>query len=256
MDLNLRPFRAARDATSRRPRLNLRRGAAAVLACLLGFALLSVSGSATALNANKTGPLDNRGFPGYYMDFAGRALQMCDDGTRFCQGIGPNALTPPDGEAFYWMAIAHLKTNRGPLDVEMAVEAAFAGQRPIVFSRLRVRGHLSQKGNYVLKYPFGQVRIHAITRREQRNVDFTRDIPCTLTRGGRCAQGMDRWLKSTVRQQGYLGPARRTTVTGGSKRNNLEFVSKDNGKTIGRTSKFRIIGKRCGSACRANARTR
>ena len=165
-----------------------------MLAAVLGVALLSISGSASGLNANKTGPLDNRGFPSYFMDNAGRALQMCDDNTPFCQGVGAGDLVPPEGEAFYWMAVAHLKTNRGPLDVEMAVEAAFAGQRPIVFNRLRIRGHLNQKGNYVLKYPYGQVKFHAIGAAEQRNVDFTRDVPCSLTRAGRCAAKMDRWL--------------------------------------------------------------
>jgi hypothetical protein len=254
VDLKLRPFRAARDAISRRPRLKVRRGAAAVLACALGVALLSVGGSASALNTAKTGPKDNRGFPSYYMDESGRALQMCDDGTPFCQGVGAGDVTPPDGEAFFWLAVAHLKTNRGPLDVEMALEAAFAGQRPIVFNRLRIRGHLNQKGNYILKYPYGQVKFHAIGAAEQRNVDFTRDVPCSTTRGGRCAEKIHRWLKSTVKAKGYLGPTRRTTVTGGSKRNNLELLAKDNGRTIGTQNKFRIVGKRCGAGCRTRAR--
>ena len=43
-------------------------------------------------------------------------------------------------------------------------------------------------------------------------------------------------------------------MTGGSKRNNLELSAKDNGRTIGKTAKFRIIGKRCGAGCRARAR--
>lgn len=250
MDFSLRPFRAARDAAPRRPRLTMRRGATAVLVCLLGVTLLSVAGSASALNGRRIGGLDDRGFPKFYMDMAGKALQICDDGSAFCQGVGPNALTPPEGEAFYWVALTPLKTARGTLSVEMAVEAAFAGQRPIVFSRLRVRGHLNRRGNYLLLHPFGATRIHAIATGNQRNVDFTRDVPCSLRDPGRCAARMDRWLKSVNPAPHYLGTRTRTQVTGGSKRNFVQLIARNNGKAIGISRQFRIVGKACGPACR------
>jgi hypothetical protein len=255
VDLHLRPSRAACDATRpRRTRLTAHRGVAAVLACVLGATLLSIGGSASALNANRIGARDARGFPSFYMDQAGRALQVCDDASAFCQGVGPNALTPPDGEAFYWQALTPLKTPRGTLSVQMAVEAAFAGQRPIVFYRIRVRGHLSKRGNYILRYPFGDLRIRAISPAEQRNVNFTRDVPCSLTRGGVCAPRMDRWLKSAGRHKGYLGTRRRTTVTGGTKRNEVQLFARDNRKVIGVSKQFRIFGKVCGPACRRRNR--
>jgi hypothetical protein len=175
---------------------------------------------------------------------------MCDDGSAFCQAVGANALTPPEGEAFYWVALTPLKTPRGTLSVEMALEAAFAGQRPIVFSRLRVRGHLNRRGNYLLRYPYGAVTIHAIAPGNQRNVDFTIDRPCSLTDPGRCAPRMDRWLKSTTRAPHYLGTRTRTPVTGGTKRNEVRLIARNNGKTIGVSRQFRIVGKICGTACR------
>ena len=95
VDLHLRPSRAAGDATPRRTRFTVRRGAAAVLACVLGVTLLSVGGSASALNAKRTGPLDNKGFPSYDVDVAGRGLQLCTDGTPLCQGVKAGDLVAP-----------------------------------------------------------------------------------------------------------------------------------------------------------------
>jgi hypothetical protein len=250
VDLNLRPGRAASGATSRRPHLNGRRTVAALLACALGATLLTMGGSAAALNGNRIGGLDDRGFPRFYMDQAGRALQLCVDGSALCQGVGPNALAGRDGEAFYWVALTPLKTSRGTLSVEMAIEAAFEGQRPVVFRRLRVRGHLNRRGNYLLRYPYGAVTIHAIATGNQRNVDFTLDRRCALADPGRCAPRMHRWLKSTTRAPHYLGTRTRTPVTGGTKRNVVQLVARNNGKLIGRSRQFRVVGKVCGRACR------
>ena len=232
----------------------MRRGFAAVLACVLGVTMLAVGGSASALSMAHVGAKDNRGFPTFYMDEAGRALQMCDDGSAFCQGVKPGALTPPEGEAFYWVALTPLKTPRGTLEVEMALEAAFVRQRPIVFYRIRVRGHLSKRGNYVLRHPFGSIPIRAITPAEQRNVNFTRDVPCSQVNGGVCAPRMSRWLTSTTRAKGYLGTRRRTPVTGGTFRNSVELFARDSHKVIGVSKQFRIVGKVCGPPCRARNR--
>jgi hypothetical protein len=250
VEFSLRPHRTARDAITRRPHLNMHRVVPAVLAGLLGVTLLSVGGSASALNGNRIGGLDDRGFPSFYMDRAGRALQLCVDGSALCQGVGPNALRTRDGEAFYWMALTPLKTSRGTLSVELALEAAYEGRRPVVFSRVRVRGHLNRRGNYLLRHPYGAVTIHAIATGNQRNVDFTIDRRCSLTSPGSCAPRMGRWLKSTTRAPHYLGARTRTPVTGGTKRNVVRLIARNNGKTIGVSRQFRIVGKTCGTACR------
>jgi hypothetical protein len=247
-----RPLRAAVGATTRRPHFTWRGAVAAVAALILGAAMLTIGGSASALDGNRTGPRDNRGFPAYYVDDAGRAVQLCDDGSAICLGARRRALRPPDGEALYWSAVTTVRTRRGPLEVEFALEAAFEGQRPVVFRRLRIRGHLGRRGTYVLHHPYGNVRFTAITPSEDRNVNVTHDNRCSI-RGGRCAPRMDRWLRSTSRRPHYLGRNRRTRVTGGTLRN---FVSVEapNDRIIGRKARFRVLGKVCGQPCRTRAR--
>jgi hypothetical protein len=247
-----RPLRAADGATTRRPHFTWRAGVAAFAALVLGAAMLTIGGSASALNGRRTGPLDNRGFPAYYVDDAGRAVQMCDDGSAICQGANRGDLVAPDGEALYWSALTTLRTRRGPLEVEFALEASFEGQRPVVFRRLRIRGHLGRRGRYILHHPYGNLPFTAIRAREDRNVDVTHDNRCSI-RGGRCAPRMDRWLRARSRRPGYLGRNRRTRVRGGTFRNFIS-VEAPNGRIIGRKARFRVVGKACGRPCRARAR--
>jgi len=252
VNLNPRPLRAADGATTRRQHFTWRGGVAALAAFVIGAAMLTIGGSAAALNGNRTGPLDRRGFPAYYVDEAGRAVQICDDGSAVCLGARRRDLRPPDGEALYWSAVTTMRTRRGPLEVEFALEAAFEGNRPVVFRRVRIRGHLGRRGTYVLHHPYGNLRFAAITPSEQRNVNVTHDNRCSI-RGGRCAPRMTRWLRSTSRRGHYLGRTRRTRVTGGTLRNSIS-VEAPNGRIIGRKARFRVIGKACGRPCRARAR--
>jgi len=212
-----------------------------VLAAVVTAAVPSYS-----INTRRTGRVDDRGFPLFYTDNRGLHLKLCETGTRQCLGATPAALTPPDGENFYWMATATVRTKRGPLAVEMALEAAFGGlrgQKPIVFDRLRIRGHLRQRGAYVLDQPYGSTRFRAISPREQRNVNFTVDRPCSTKRGGRRNGRIDNFLRAINPPKGYVGfGGRRTLVKGGTVRNSL--VVRDGRKVIGRTNKFAIMGKR------------
>jgi hypothetical protein len=172
-----RPLRAADGATTRRPHFTWRAGVAAFAALVLGAAMLTIGGSASALNGRRTGPLDNRGFPAYYVDDAGRAVQMCDDGSAICQGANRGDLVAPDGEALYWSALTTLRTRRGPLEVEFALEASFEGQRPVVFRRLRIRGHLGRRGRYILHHPYGNLPFTAIRARgPQRRRDTRQQV--------------------------------------------------------------------------------
>ena len=216
--------------------------ASTVVALVLAAAVPTYS----LVNRRDAGPKDDRGFPTYYRDVRGLALRMCEDGTPQCLRASPGDLVPPDGENFYWMATATLHTPKGPIDVEMALEAAFAGQRPIVFDRLRIRGH-THKGRYVLFHPYGKVRFRAITAKEQRNVDFTLDRNCALVNNGFCRRGDIRnFLRANNPPKGYVGFGnRRTRVHGGTFRNSLILMTRG-GKVIDRTSRFAIMGKRAG----------
>lgn len=209
-------------------------------------ALVAAAVPTYSLNTHQTGRLDDRGFPKHYVDNRGMMLQLCENGTVRCQGATPGDLVAPDGEAFYWMAISHIRTSRGPIDVEMALEAAFAGQRPIVFNRIRIRGHLGHRGRYVLQHPYGSTRFVAITPQEQRNVNITHDRFCSLERNGICKGGLTNFLRAKNHPKGFAGfGGRRTTVRGGTFRNNLVVMTR-HGKVIGRTNKFNIIGQKAG----------
>ena len=252
MALKLRPRRAASSTSDHRRRRN---GGLTALATTVAVcaSMLAFSGSASALNGNRTGPLDGRGFPGYYVDDAGTTLQMCDDRSLRCQRVEAGDLTAPDGEALYWGALATIHSRRGLIDVEFALEAAFEGRRSVVFSRIRIRGHLRRPAHYVLEHPYGDMGFVAINPREQRNVNKTVDARCSLERGGRCAPNRETWLRSRNRPRGYLGGLRRTRVTGGTVRNNLVLRTRQ-GEFLGSTNRFRIIGKLCGAQCRSRFR--
>jgi hypothetical protein len=222
----------------------------AVRLLILGTILAALVGAATpanSINTNRTGRLDNRGFPLFYQDDRGLKLRLCETGTVQCQGAGRRALTPPAGENFYWMATAHIRTSRGPVDVELALEAAFGGARgrlPIVFERTRIRGHLNQAGGYVLDHPYGSTSFRAIDPAEQRNVDFTRDKACSTKRGGTCGGMIGNFLRSTNPPKGYVGfGGRRTLVTGGTLRNDL-VLRDGGGAVIGQTDQIAVLGKR------------
>ena len=132
----------------------------------------------------------------------------------------------------------------GDLSVEFALEAAFgdAGE-PIVFDRIRIRGHLSRAGRYVLLHPYGRTRFRAVSPREQRNVNLTEDLPCSLARRGACAGHITNFLRSRRAPRGYLGAGERATrVTGGTARNELVIRARRGG-VIGRTRQFEVLGK-------------
>lgn len=225
----------------------------AILLLVLGTALAAIVTAAVptySIDTRRTGPRDDRGFPLYYTDDRGLSLRLCESGTRQCLGAVPSDLLPPDGEGFYWMATATVRTSRGPLDVEFALEAAFGGARgqlPIVFDRLRIRGHLRQPGRYVLEHPYGSARFEAITPAEQRNVDFTVDRACALERRGRCNDRIDNFLRTTATPpRGYVGfGGRATPVRGGTVRNSLVVRTAD-GQVIGETDRFAVLGRRAG----------
>ena len=222
----------------------------ALLLLVAGTALAALVAAAVptySIDTRHTGKRDDRGFPLFYTDNRNLSLRMCEDGTPKCLRADRGDLIAPDGENFYWMATAHVpsRLGTGSIDVEFALEAAFAGQRPIVFQRLRIRGHI-HKGRYVLFHPYGKARFHAIRGSEQRNVDTTRDRGCSLVKRGRCPGNITNFLRAKNPPKGYVGfGGRRTLVKGGTVRNALILQTR-RGKFVGRTSKFAIVGKRAG----------
>jgi hypothetical protein len=226
------------------------RNRTALLALVAGTVIAVLVAAAVptySLNTRQTGPRDNRGFPLYYTDNRGLSLRLCEDGTARCLQAVRGDLIPPEGEALYWAASATVHSRRGPIDVEFALEAAFGDAgRPIVFDRIRIRGHLNRRGGYVLLHPYGRNRFRAITPREQRNVNVTQDRKCARVRNGRCRENIDNFLRAKNPPAGYVGfGERRTRVKGGTVRNTLVLKTRK-GKVIGRAHRFEIVGKRAG----------
>jgi hypothetical protein len=226
----------------------------AVAALAVGMGALAANGPAQALNLNKIGAPDPNvaNFPSQYTDDFGISLQPCVDGTARC-GLatatddgagGPGMATSPDGEGFYWMATATVRSPRGSVDVEFAHEGAWASAtQQIVFDRTRIRGDLPA-GKYTLLTPFGQTKFSAVGI-GQRNVNMTQDPGCVQTAGagGTCSAKMTNWLRSTSAPVGYLGNGvALTTVKGGTFRNNLVLLN-SKGQKIGSTARFAITGK-------------
>jgi hypothetical protein len=185
------------------------------MSAILALPALALVGPAQALDPAGVGPPDQRqfGFPTYYTDNVGTALQMCDDGSGNCLGANNASLTPGDGENFYWMATSTLTAPGIDLSVEYALEAAWlTPTTPITFDRVRIRGDVDQAGDYTLTTPFGTT--HTITAEdpaEQRNLNFTEDIgcggaPCDFAAAAGTAHITD-FLVNTTRPAGYLGNA-------------------------------------------------
>jgi len=232
------------------PTITPRRHRTALLLLVAGTIVAAVLAAAVptySINTRQTGRLDSRGFPLFYTDDSGRHLRLCETGTRQCQGATRRDLVPPEGEAFYWMATANVRSQLGPIEVEFALEAAFGGPRgfrPIVFDRIRIRGHLRQAGRYILDHPYGSTSFRAITPTEDRNVDFTVDRFCSKERRGFCNGRITNFLRAQNPPKGYIGfGGRRTLVTGGTERNDL-VLRTAGGDVIGQTSRFAVMGKR------------
>lgn len=223
-----------------------------VLSLLIAAPVLTVVGPAVALDRQRVGPVDRlqRGFPAYYTDDAGMALQLCDDGRASCLLARPRDLAPPEGEQLYWAAFAELSSPGIELSVEFALEAAWLGREQVVFDRLRVRGHVDRAGTYTLLHPYGQTTIEAESPVEDRNVDFTEDIGCEPLPGGRCrfrqAAGDPRahittWLRQTDAPRRYMGnPEDPSRVTGGRR----QSVTVSGPAGVASTAQFAVLGKR------------
>lgn len=248
--------RSTRKVAVRRPRSVIRGRLLAVLALTIAAApALAVLGPAEALTPAGVGPRDpgQRGFPAYYTDDSGVALQLCDDGTAACARATDRTLTPPNGENFYWMATADMKTPGATPALEVSIvfaaEAAWATKNnPVTFDRLRIRGHASLPGTYTITHPYGTTTVRAIDPAEQRNIDFTQDVGC----GGRNCDfaamttspraHITSWITSTAAPPGYLGngvSARTATVAGAP-----ASVSISGPAGSASTDRFVVMGKR------------
>ena len=145
---------------------------------LLALALRFGSPAYAALSA--VGPSDtSNGFPVWYQDSNGLALELCTD-QNYCTLTAadlPNQSAPlsfPDNyphEMFWWTGESAMNftglTGPGSALLIMAVEAAFSNELPIhgdqiTFSRFRLKiNGLVPGGVYTITYPYGVINLEA-----------------------------------------------------------------------------------------------
>jgi hypothetical protein len=200
----------------------VRGGAAATLTVLLAATTLATMAPAQALLPGGTGPRDSTraGFPAYYTDNSGVALQLCIDGSAKCSGMtlkgdgagGPGVGVTPDGEGFYFQATTSLTAPGLDLDIEFAAEAAWASRGvPATFDRLRIRGHSDTAGDIDVETPYGTFTVTADDPAEQRNVNVTEDVGCVTNpcrfRDMTNVQGVHitSWITANNAPRGYIG---------------------------------------------------
>ena len=209
------------------PRISIRSGAVATLSALLAATALAAMAPSQALDPTAVGPRDSTraGFPAYYTDDSGVALQLCIDGTARCGGAtlksdgagGPGVGVGPDGEGFYFVATTSVSAPGLSLDIEFAAEAAWMSRtQPMTFDRFRVRGHSDSAGDIPVTTPWGDtltVTADPPLNAQDKNVNFTEDIgcavaPCDFRRiATNPLAHIGDWLVATNPPAGYLGNA-------------------------------------------------
>ena len=191
------------------------------MSALVAASAFAALAPAQALSTTGVGPTNpaQSGFPTYYTDDSGVAIQLCVDGTAKCGGAtvasdgagGPGIGAPPDGEGFYALATTSLSGPGLDIDIEFAAEAAWLNARTnITFDRVRIRGHSNTAGNIAVDTPYGVFNVEAGPPTDQRNVNFTDDVgcavgPCNFAAMTRAGGHITSWITSATPPAGYLG---------------------------------------------------
>jgi hypothetical protein len=171
------------------------RHAARYLVFLFSLFLALTSGIPASAQLARVGPTDpGNGFPQWYQDSTGMALDLCLPNSLELQN-GYCVILPPDipaanspiafpgnfpEEAFWWMATTTMDVNGGKAVLVLNTEAAFANG-PVVpgdqvsFTRVRVLFDAPSAGHYTVIHPFG-VEEFDVTTPGKRAVFFTNDV--------------------------------------------------------------------------------
>ena len=173
---------------------------ALVPACTFGAGAAFADGQGLA-SAGPTDPAN--GFPTFYQDKTGRALEQClvVDPLDSCGLVGAGAVPDPTQpivfptnfpeEFFYWTANARIKPLAGNksfrADLTVGLEGAFGNNAgtvvdgdQVVFARFRFRvnGGLVPGATYTVTYPFG---VKTFVASATGTINFTDDQGCTAT---------------------------------------------------------------------------
>src|SRR3954447_4814365 len=153
--------RGRTPAAGRTVRSARTRGRSILAALAAVVAVLTMTSSASAALTAVSGRDADTGFPTWYRDAGGLALQLCLDGLPNCFESRADLIDAHaaggDGEAFYWVADA----EAGPFSLHDALEAAYAADGPdqeVAFQRTEIRAKnagLPANSVYTMTDPFG-----------------------------------------------------------------------------------------------------
>lgn len=169
--------------------------------------VVSVVPSTWAALAGLKDPIKPHGYPAWYSDSNGLALELCvpppagnaspapGDSTLGAMCIGDpleldtegNPINPlvMTGEGFYWMAFATISlASGGSASIEFAVESTFGGTEApvpggqITFGRTRIRIDTPVAGTYSITHPYsnGTVDFEVLPGTEGDGINMTADV--------------------------------------------------------------------------------
>src|SRR5581483_2287784 len=211
-------LRAARPGSFRRPWIH-RPGAEGAsmrfrtLALTVVLALAPLAGARAQCTQDalaRFAPLDAYGFPRYYVDQAGVAMDFCDNPNDPLCGalLGANLAAPLDPktgnfftEAPYSFVTATMTLPTGGQAL-MVLSVLGTWGNPLglvidgtqtVFSRIRFRIDTPQGGLYTVTYPFGTATFN-VARGGRRTINFTDDC----INDGTCGQGIGRFFDTPL----------------------------------------------------------
>lgn len=231
------------------------------IALLASLALAFCAIPAAHAGLSQVGPIDPvGGYPDWYMDSNGVALEMCLDGPARCANtpvIPGNQASIDAGfgdEAFYWLG-----TAATPLcsQVVLALETIWSGGTPApgtqqVMSRFRVRcTRLTEGGIYTLVSPFQNRRVAATALpvgdpNGPFEINFSDDDIGGAGNGFSTSLGSPNvgpFLKAANAPAGFLGTGGAPSlVTGGTNGNSFQLLS-PGGAVVTQTSRWVIVGK-------------
>lgn len=159
-----------------------------ILTLVAGFALSAAPASAQLTRVGPTVPA--HGFPAWYQDVTGVALEFCQPLNQAELDGGWCLLLPADtavpevfptrfaDEHFYYAADAAVTFGGGSAALVLALEAAFAQEAVVagdqtVFARVRVRIDVPTTGTYTVYHPYGTEVLEGVAG---ERLDFTEDI--------------------------------------------------------------------------------
>ncbi len=243
----------------------LRRSVSLFFAALLIF-VLSKASHAELATVGPANPQD--GFPSFYQDTSGLALELCLEGdglTGLCLFDPPRAEEPFSVEigfredAAYWLAQADIALP-GATDarLELALSASFFGGDPadgnqITFGRIHISIDTPVAGDYTVVHPYG-TEVFTNAPQGVRAIDFFRDIgDRTPNFAAALAADIGPFLVALIPipPAGFVGdPQIDQTVTGSPTGNNLFRVTGPPGSNLDgaggntvETNLFSVAGK-------------